>query len=230
MKLVLASDNKGKLREFGALFADHGIEVVSQGSLGVTPCEEPYGTFLENALAKARHAAKATGLPAMADDSGITAHALVIEPGVHSARYSGEKSNDAANNAKLVERLSHFEDKSAHYTCVLVAVRSADDPDPIVCEGCWYGEITDKPAGTGGFGYDPVFIAFRGREKSIESPRQGDAAASCRTSGALGCRPLAKSPLRFMCTGPGACASAPIATSIRMRLVRGLMRPAILRR
>lgn len=157
MKLVLASDNKGKLREFGALFADHGIEVVSQGSLGVTPCEEPYGTFLENALAKARHAAKATGLPAMADDSGITAHALVTEPGVHSARYSGEKSNDAANNAKLVERLSHFEDKSAHYTCVLVAVCSADDPDPIVCEGCWYGEITDKPAGTGGFGYDPHF-------------------------------------------------------------------------
>lgn len=157
MKLVLASDNKGKLREFGALFADHGIEVVSQGSLGVTPCEEPYGTFLENALAKARHAAKATGLPAMADDSGITAHALVTEPGVHSARYSGEKSNDAANNAKLVERLSHFEDKSAHYICVLVAVRSADDPDPIVCEGCWYGEITDKPAGTGGFGYDPHF-------------------------------------------------------------------------
>ena len=103
MKLVLASDNKGKLREFGALFADHGIEVVSQGSLGVTPCEEPYGTFLENALAKARNAAKATGLAAMADDSGITAHALVTEPGVHSARCSGEKSNDAANNAKLVE-------------------------------------------------------------------------------------------------------------------------------
>ena len=157
MKLVLASDNKGKLREFGALFADHGIEVVSQGSLGVTPCEEPYGTFLENALAKARNAAKATGLAAMADDSGITAHALVTEPGVHSARYSGEKSNDAANNAKLVERLSAFEDKSAHYTCVLVAVRSHDDPDPIVCEGCWYGEIVATPKGDGGFGYDPHF-------------------------------------------------------------------------
>lgn len=157
MKLVLASDNKGKLREFGALFADHGIEVVSQGSLGVTPCEEPYGTFLENALAKARNAAKATGLAAMADDSGIMAHALVTEPGVHSARYSGEKSNDAANNAKLVERLSAFEDKSAHYTCVLVAVRSHDDPDPIVCEGCWYGEIVATPKGDGGFGYDPHF-------------------------------------------------------------------------
>lgn len=157
MKLVLASDNKGKLREFAALFAGHGIEVVSQGSLGVLPCDEPYGTFLENALAKARNAARATGLPAVADDSGITAHALVTEPGVHSARYSGEKSNDAANNAKLVARLADFSDKSAHYTCVLVAVRSADDPDPIVCEGCWYGQITDKPAGDGGFGYDPYF-------------------------------------------------------------------------
>ncbi len=157
MKLVLASDNKGKLREFAALFAGHGIEVVSQGSLGVSPCEEPYGTFLENALAKARNAARATGLPAVADDSGITAHALVTEPGVHSARYSGEKSNDAANNAKLVARLADFADKSAHYTCVLVAVRSADDPDPIVCEGCWYGQITDKPAGDGVFGYDPYF-------------------------------------------------------------------------
>lgn len=157
MKLVLASDNKGKLREFGALFADHGIEVVSQGALGVTPCEEPFCTFLENALAKARNAAKTTGLPAMADDSGITAHALVTEPGVHSARYSGKKSDDAANNAKLVERLSKFEDKSAHYTCVLVAVRSHDDPDPIVCEGCWYGEIIASPKGDGGFGYDPHF-------------------------------------------------------------------------
>lgn len=157
MKLVLASNNKGKLREFAALFANHDIEVVSQGALGVEPCEEPYCTFLENALAKARNAAKNTGLPAMADDSGITAHALITEPGVHSARYSGAESNDAANNAKLVERLSHFEDKSAHYTCVLVAVRSADDPDPIVCEGCWFGEITDQPAGSGGFGYDPYF-------------------------------------------------------------------------
>ena len=180
MKLVLASDNKGKLREFGALFADHGIEVLSQGSLGVTPCEEPYGTFLENALAKARNAARVTGLPAMADDSGITAHALVTEPGVHSARYSGAKSDDAANNAKLVERLSAFEDKSAHYTCVLVALRSADDPDPIVCEGCWYGTITAEPAGSGGFGYDPHFYLpesgctaaeLSAEEKNRVSPR-----------------------------------------------------------
>lgn len=157
MKLVLASNNKGKLREFGALFADHGIEVLSQGSLGVESCEEPYRTFLENALTKARHASQVTGLPAMADDSGITAHALVTEPGVFSARYSGSKGDDEANNRKLVERLESFEDKTAHYTCVLVAVRSADDPDPIVCEGCWYGRIVSEPAGNGGFGYDPYF-------------------------------------------------------------------------
>ncbi|MDO4937829.1 MAG: non-canonical purine NTP pyrophosphatase, partial [Sutterellaceae bacterium] len=100
-KLVLASNNKGKIREFNALFGTCGIEVVSQGSLGVASCEEPFFTFLENALQKARHASKETGLPAMADDSGITAHALVTEPGVYSARYAGEQGDDAANNAKL---------------------------------------------------------------------------------------------------------------------------------
>ncbi len=157
-KLVLASNNKGKIREFNALFGTCGIEVVSQGSLGVQSCEEPFYTFLENALQKARHASKETGLPAMADDSGITAHALVTEPGVYSARYAGEQGDDAANNAKLVARLADFEDKTAHYTCVLVAVRSADDPDPIVMQGNWYGEIVDTPKGDGGFGYDPHFF------------------------------------------------------------------------
>ena len=156
-KLVLASNNKGKIREFNALFGTCGIEVVSQGSLGVGSCPEPFHTFLENALEKARHAAKETGLPAMADDSGITAHALVTEPGVYSARYAGEQGDDAANNAKLVARLADQKDKSAHYTCVLVAVRSADDPDPIVVQGNWYGEIVDTPKGDGGFGYDPHF-------------------------------------------------------------------------
>lgn len=156
-KLVLASNNKGKIREFNALFGTCGIEVVSQGSLGVGSCEEPFETFLENALAKARHAAKQTGLPAMADDSGITAHALITEPGVHSARYAGTQGDDAANNAKLVSRLADKADKSAHYTCVLVAVRAADDPDPIVVQGNWYGEIVAEPKGDGGFGYDPHF-------------------------------------------------------------------------
>ena len=140
-KLVLASNNKGKIREFNALFASRGIEVVAQGTLGVTECEEPYGTFLENALAKARNAARQTGLPAMADDSGITAHALVTEPGVHSARYAGVHSDDAANNAKLVAALKDKDDKRAAYTCVLVAVRSADDPDPVVAQASWCGEI-----------------------------------------------------------------------------------------
>lgn len=157
-KLVLASNNKGKLREFNALFGSCGIEVVAQGALGVTECEEPYGTFLENALAKARNAARQTGLPSMADDSGITAHALVTEPGVHSARYAGVQGDDAANNAKLVARLADKTDRSAHYTCVLVAVREADDPDPIVVQACWYGEIIDEPRGNGGFGYDPYFL------------------------------------------------------------------------
>lgn len=159
--LVLASNNKGKLREFNALFGAAGVRVVAQGELNVTECEEPFETFLENALAKARNASRQTGLPAMADDSGITAHALVTEPGVHSARYacerSGEAKDDAANNAKLVSRLADKADKSAHYTCVLVAVRSPDDPDPIVVEGCWYGEIVAEPRGNGGFGYDPHF-------------------------------------------------------------------------
>lgn len=156
-KLVLASNNKGKIREFNALFATCGIEVVSQGSLGVGSCEEPFGTFLENALAKARHACQQTNLPAMADDSGITAHALITEPGVHSARYAGEQGDDAANNAKLVARLADQADKSAHYTCVLVAVRKVDDPDPIVVQANWYGQIVDTPKGEGGFGYDPHF-------------------------------------------------------------------------
>ena len=159
--LVLASNNKGKLREFNALFGAAGVRVVAQGELNVTECEEPFETFLENALAKARNASRQTGLPAMADDSGITAHALVTEPGVHSARYacvrSGEAKDDAANNAKLVSRLADKANKSAHYTCVLVAVRSADDPDPIGVEGCWYGEIVAEPRGNGGFGYDPHF-------------------------------------------------------------------------
>ena len=156
-RLVLASNNKGKIREFNALFGSRGIEVTAQGSLGVVECEEPFGTFLENALAKARNAARQTGLPAMADDSGITAHALVTEPGVHSARYAGNHADDAANNVKLVAALKNVADKRASYTCVLVAVRTADDPDPVVAQASWAGEIIDSPRGTGGFGYDPHF-------------------------------------------------------------------------
>ncbi len=156
--LVLASNNKGKLREFQAMFAGAGVEVINQGALGVPSCPEPYETFVENCLAKARHAARLTGKPAMADDSGVCVDALGGMPGVHSARFAGEPSDDAANNRLLVEKLQGTENRRAHYTCVLVAVRSADDPEPLIAEGRWFGEIRDTPAGEGGFGYDPYFF------------------------------------------------------------------------
>lgn len=156
-KLVLASNNPGKLREFQAMFAPLGIEIAPQGALGVTECAEPFGTFVENALAKARHAARETGLPAMADDSGLCVDALGGAPGVHSARFAGEPKSDARNNARLVECLQGQANRRARYVCVLVAVRSADDPEPLIAEGEWAGEIHDVPAGDGGFGYDPYF-------------------------------------------------------------------------
>lgn len=156
-KLVLASNNQGKLREFQAMFDALGITIVSQGSLGVSACEEPFSTFVENCLQKARHAAKETGLPALADDSGLCVDALGGAPGVYSARFAGVPSDDAKNNALLVEKLRGEANRRAHYTCVLVAVRSPDDPEPLIAEGTWQGEIQDEPAGTGGFGYDPYF-------------------------------------------------------------------------
>jgi XTP/dITP diphosphohydrolase len=156
-KLVLASNNAGKLREFGALLAPLGITVVAQRELDVPECPEPYGTFLENALAKARHASRLTGLPALADDSGLCVTALGGMPGVLSARFAGEPKSDARNNSLLVERLQGQSDRSAWYVCVLVLVRHADDPHPLVADGVWHGEIQDQPAGEGGFGYDPYF-------------------------------------------------------------------------
>lgn len=157
-KLVLASDNRGKLREFQAMFAPLGVEVAPQGAFGVKSAEEPFGTFLENALAKARHASRETGLPAMADDSGICTAALQGAPGVYSARFAGEHADDAANNRLLVEKLQGASTRRAHYMCVLVAVRSPDDPEPLVAEGVWKGEVVDEPRGDGGFGYDPHFL------------------------------------------------------------------------
>ena len=156
-ELVLASGNKGKLREFNALFVHSSIKVLSQAELGVKAAEEPFNTFVENALAKARNAARQTGLPAMADDSGITAEALNGTPGVHSARYAGDAADDTANNRKLVAALAGKTDRRAHYTCVLVAVKNADDPEPVIVDARWDGEIIDTPKGTGGFGYDPYF-------------------------------------------------------------------------
>ena len=133
--LVLASNNKGKLREFQAMFAELGVDVINQGALGVEACPEPFGTFIENCLAKARHASKMTGRPAMADDSGVCVNALNGMPGVLSARFAGEPSDDAANNRLLVERLQGKDDRRAHYTCVLTAVRTPDDPEPLVAAG-----------------------------------------------------------------------------------------------
>lgn len=159
-RVVLASGNPGKLREFAALFAPQGIELVPQGELGVSEADEPHVTFVENALAKARHASLHTGLPALADDSGLCVAALGGAPGVYSARYAqrhgGEKS-DAANNALLVRQLAGQADRRAWYVAVLVYVRSADDPQPLIGEGAWHGEIVDTPQGAHGFGYDPHF-------------------------------------------------------------------------
>lgn len=156
-RLVLASNNAGKLREFRRLLEPLGYEVIPQAELGVTAAAEPHVTFIENALAKARQASVHTGLPALADDSGICVDALGGAPGVLSARYAGEPASDARNNAALVAALAGVADRRAHYYCVLVLVRRADDPQPIVAEGIWHGTVIDTPRGSGGFGYDPHF-------------------------------------------------------------------------
>jgi len=157
-QLVLASRNPGKLREFGELLAPLGIEVVPQAALGVPDAEEPHATFVENALAKARNAARHTRLPALADDSGICVAALDGEPGVHSARFAGEPKSDQRNNERLIRLLKDQPDRRAHYYCVVVLVRHADDPEPLIAEGRWHGEVIDTPRGAGGFGYDPHFL------------------------------------------------------------------------
>lgn len=159
MKLVLASNNAKKLAELQTLFAPLGIELVTQGSLGIPEAEEPFDTFAENALAKARHAAQLSGLPALADDSGLSVDALGGAPGVRSARYAadagGEKS-DAANNARLLHELQGVADRRARFVCALVAVRGASDPEPLIAMGRWAGRILTAPSGEGGFGYDPL--------------------------------------------------------------------------
>ncbi len=161
MKLVLASNNAKKLKELQALFEPLGIELVTQGSLGIPEAEEPFHTFVENALTKARHAAKASGLPALADDSGLAVEALGGMPGVLSARYAtlfGREKSDAENNRVLLEKLDGIEDRRARFVCALVAVRSADDPEPLIALGRWQGEILRAQEGEGGFGYDPLLF------------------------------------------------------------------------
>ena len=156
-RLVLASGNPGKVREFRRLFAPLAIEVITQAELGIAEVPEPHVTFIENALAKARHASAQAQLPALADDSGICVAALNGAPGVHSARYAGEPVSDRRNNEKLIAALHSIADRRAHYYCVLVLLRRAHDPEPIIAEGAWHGTIVENPRGSGGFGYDAHF-------------------------------------------------------------------------
>jgi len=156
--IVLASGNPGKKAEIEQLLKPFGTRVVTQAELGITEAEEPYETFFENALAKARHAAFATRLPALADDSGLCVDALCGAPGVHSARYAGEPKSDERNNRKLLAEMAAHENRLAHYVCVLVLVRGPGDTEPLVAEAEWHGEIARAPRGSGGFGYDPYFL------------------------------------------------------------------------
>lgn len=157
-KLVIATGNAHKLAEIRALLEPLGIEAVSQSEFNVPEAAEPHATFIENALAKARHAARLTGLPALADDSGICVEALAGAPGVISAIFAGEPRSDARNNQKLLAAMADVDDRRAHYHCTLVLLRHADDPQPIIAEGQWHGVILQTPRGEGGFGYDPLFL------------------------------------------------------------------------
>ena len=157
-KLVIASNNPGKLREIGEILAALGIEFMPQSAFGLPEADEPHATFIENALAKARHATVLTGFPALAEDSGLSVDALGGAPGVHSARYAGEPRSDQRNNEKLLEALGDREDRQAHYYCAVVVMRHPADPQPLIAQGLWRGEILRAPRGNGGFGYDPLFL------------------------------------------------------------------------
>lgn len=175
-RLILASNNAGKLKEFAQLLGPIGFELHPQGEFDVPEAEEPFGTFVENALAKARHASRLTGLPALADDSGVCVNALGGAPGVYSARFAGEPKSDARNSQKLVADLSALADKSAYYYCVLVYVRHPDDPQPVIADGRWDGEIIANPRGENGFGYDPHFlIPSLGKTTAELAPEQKNA-------------------------------------------------------
>ncbi len=169
-KLVIASGNKGKLREIQHLLSPLNIEIIPQSVLNVPECEEPFFTFLENALAKARHASKYTGLPALADDSGLCVDALQGSPGVLSARYAGEPKSDERNNQKLLEVLGTEENRHAHFYCVMVLVRHELDPEPLIAEGRWAGEILTEYRGNDGFGYDPLFLDAKTGKTVAELP------------------------------------------------------------
>jgi XTP/dITP diphosphohydrolase len=179
-RIVLASGNRGKLAELHDLLGDSGIELVSQSSLGVKDAEETGLTFVENALIKARHAARITGMPALADDSGICVDALNGAPGLYAARYAGTHGDNAANNAKLLRALQGVpaNERQAYFIAVLVLVEHAEDPAPIIAEGRWHGHILDAPRGDRGFGYDPLFLP----DGSTESAAEMDASLKNRLS------------------------------------------------
>lgn len=170
MKAVLASGNAGKLRELAALLAGLDVELVSQGDLNVAPAAETGQTFIENALLKARHASRQTGLPAIADDSGLVVPALNGAPGVRSARYAGDAATDADNNRKLIGALAGLSDRSAWFYCALVFMRHPEDPSPLLATGLWRGRIIDQPRGENGFGYDPHFLLPQLNKTSAELP------------------------------------------------------------
>jgi XTP/dITP diphosphohydrolase len=175
-RIVIASNNPGKLRELAELLQPLDIEAVPQSEYKVVEAEEPHETFLENALAKARNASRATGLPALADDSGLCVPSLGGVPGVHSAHYAGKAGSraerDARNNAKLIACLSDTPDRAAFYYCVLVLLRGGDDPTPIVADGVWHGTIVPEPRGAGGFGYDPYFRTASGLTAAELAPEE----------------------------------------------------------
>ena len=167
-RLVLASNNAKKLKELGTLLAPLGIELVPQEALNIPEAEEPFATFIENALAKARHASQLSGLPAIADDSGLCVRALGGAPGVLSARFAGDPKPDERNNQLLLEKLAGQTDRAAHFVCLLVLVRHADDPQPIIAEGNWHGEILNAPQGEHGFGYDPLFWVLEANRSAAQ--------------------------------------------------------------
>lgn len=181
-KVVLATGNAGKVRELASLLNDFGLEVVAQTELGVGSVEETGLTFIENAILKARHAASVTGLPAIADDSGLAVDYLGGAPGIYSARYAGEDASDQLNLEKLLVALQEVPDaqRRAQFHCVLVYMRHADDPTPIVCHGSWPGIITREAAGSGGFGYDPIFFVPSEGKTAAQLTREEKSAISHR--------------------------------------------------
>lgn len=169
-KIVIATSNAGKLREIQYLLAPLEITALPQSDFNIPEADEPYFTFIENALAKARHTSLHSGLPALADDSGICVDALHGAPGVYSARFGGEPKSDACNNEKLLQVLGNIENRHAHYYCAMVLVRSPEDPQPLIAQGIWQGEILRAPRGDGGFGYDPLFLDAKTDKTGAELP------------------------------------------------------------